>query len=168
MEQRTYTIKEAAAEVGRSVSWVRKQVHKGHLNPERTHGRHGEQYTFTDADIAEARTLVPVRRTKEGTLSEAYSVALRAESVNLALHEQITDLRSQVARLEGERDAQARIVERLEQEQERVRAEAQAEAERLRAERDAESERVREAQERIASLKSLGWWQVLRGKHRSL
>lgn len=157
MEQRTYTIKEAAQEIGRSVSWVRVQIRKGNLNPERTHGRHGEQFTFSDADIAEARSLVPVRRTKEGTLSEAYSVALRAESVNLALHEQIADLRSEVARLEGERDAQARVVERLD-----------TEGERLRAEVDAERERLREAQERISALKAVGVWGVLRGKHREI
>jgi len=150
MSEQRYTIKQVAGEIGRSVSWVRSQIRNGTLDPERVHGSHGEQLMFTDADIAEARSLIPTSRTSQGTVSEAYSVALRAQNVNVALREQ-------VSRLEAEREAQARVLERLEQE-----------SERLRAERDAERERLTAAQGRIEALKAVGVWGRLTGKHRNI
>lgn len=153
MEQRTYNIREAALEVGRSVSWLRSQVRRGRLSPDRVRGKYGEEYVFTDADLMAARSLVPVKRTREGAVAEAYSLASRAENVNLSLRERVADLNAEVARLRAEQEGVAQMLRNSEEERERIRTE-----------RDAERERLERAQEEIRALLSRSWWDVLRGK----
>jgi ABC-type phosphate transport system auxiliary subunit len=154
MSADAYTIRQVAEQIGRSVSWLRGQVRAGKLTPERVTGKHGEELRFTEADAAQARSLIPVPRTPAGSLSEAYAIATRAQDAyqrdTLALRGQVSDLRADVARLQAERDAEA------------------DNAARLLAERDAERERLDAEHKRVEALKALTWVDYLRGRHRAL
>jgi vacuolar-type H+-ATPase subunit I/STV1 len=157
----TYSIRHVAEQIGRSVSWIRAQVRGGSLSPQRMPGKFGAELRFTDADIAQARTLIPLPRTRAGSVSEAYSVATRAQAVVMQEREQIADLREQVARLEVVRDSQAERLEQIDNEREQERT-------RLTAERDAERVRLEATQKRLEALKALTWMDYLRGRHKAL
>lgn len=64
----TYTVKEAAKQIGASVSWVRKQIRAGNLQPTLYVGKHGQQYGFTEADLDAARGLYHARKRKTDAL----------------------------------------------------------------------------------------------------
>lgn len=156
-----YTLREAAARLGRSPSWVRARIRAGDIHPEQVDGEHGRQYLFTDTDILHAASFLKVPRTPSASVGEAHAIATRAQSLVLQQQERITSLVEQVARLEAERDAQRERLAQVEQEREQERT-------RLLAERDAERERLEQVHERMEQVKSMGVWDYLRGRHRSV
>ena len=53
----TYSLREVATMTGASLSWMRKQLHKGTLAPAQAIGKHGQEYRLTDDDVDVVRRL---------------------------------------------------------------------------------------------------------------
>jgi len=141
-----YTLREAAAEIGSSASWIRARIRAGQIaKPQQVQGPHGKEYRLSAGEVEALRNLYPAK-------------SRRSADTRIARY------------MEHEAEQQDRLQRAL---LAIAAAEARGQAERERAERAeaalaAEQERARMEQKRIEALKSLTVFDYLRGKHKTL
>jgi len=150
-DERTYTLRQAANAIGRSVAWLRqdRNARLRAVGAERTGPK--RSYRLTPLQVEQLRGMAKPR----GTGARATGAALASE---LAVRdEQITTL--QASLVAADRNA-TDLRDRLTAAEQRVQDE--------RAERLALQGELRETQRRVEALKGLTWLDRLRGKQRDV
>jgi len=135
------SIKQAAAELGVSAKWVRRQIEAGVIAPERSSAKRNARYLITADELAALKLRADEDPTAGGPALLARYNQLEAERANL------------LAQVAWERA--------IAQEQQKALAAEQQRAEKLAAE-------LEQQRARVEALKSLSAWDRLRGRHKGI
>lgn len=141
MAKNGMSIKQAAAELGVSAKWVRRQIEAGVIAPERSSAKRNARYLITADELAALKLRADEDPTAGGPALLARYNQLEAERANL------------LAQVAWERA--------IAQEQQKALAAEQQRAEKLAAE-------LEQQRARVEALKSLSAWDRLRGRHKGI
>ena len=112
-----YTLREAAVEVGASVSWLRGLIRRGTIDPAKVQGKHGPEYRLNDGDLEAARSAYPDKASRSAGTRLARVEELQADYTRV-----LVEMSAERARAEAERERAERAEDALARERERVEA----------------------------------------------